>query len=138
MTHTHPTPDANTPLFILHTLVFSILVPAAIGVAAGIFASILGLLIGSLVSYCWIRFVRGGRRGDASASSAQGGDDEKTLLARKLEGQDVESARSRLMNEFSGRSDGVAGYASGQVSEDTEEEEELPVYESAPEYVEKA
>ncbi len=40
------------------------IIPALLGVIGGLMASAIGMLVGQLISYLWIRFHRGGHRGD--------------------------------------------------------------------------
>lgn len=54
---------------VLHWIVFTIIIPIFIGVAAGVLASAVGMVVGTGVAWCWIRFVRGGKRGQASKGS---------------------------------------------------------------------
>lgn len=62
----------------------AVLIPTMAGVAVGMTVSLLGLLVGRLIGFLWIKFYRGGRRGYASValdeSTADRADAEKEIL----------------------------------------------------------
>lgn len=76
------------------------------GVAVGMIVSLVGLFIGRLISFLWIHFYRGGRRGYQSVSL----DDEEEIA----EEDDMEKKSYVVL----------------------EQSEPLPVYEEAPAYEE--
>lgn len=86
--------------------VVAVLVPTMAGVAVGMIVSLVGLFIGRLISFLWIHFYRGGRRGYQSVSL----DDEEDLVE-----EDDMDKKSYVVLEQS---------------------EPLPVYEEAPAYEE--
>ncbi|KAJ9604785.1 hypothetical protein H2200_010900 [Cladophialophora chaetospira] len=51
----------------LHQTLRFFVIPALLGVIGGLMASAVGMLVGHCISYLWIRFHRGGVRGNASA-----------------------------------------------------------------------
>ncbi|KAI9672767.1 MAG: hypothetical protein M1831_000202 [Alyxoria varia] len=52
---------------IMRKVFFGFVVPVAIGVVAGVAASVLGMAVGTALAMLWFRFVRKGRRGNAGA-----------------------------------------------------------------------
>jgi len=86
--------------------VHMIVIPTLIGVACGMFASVVGMIVGHLVSYMWIRFVRGGRPGYQSVS----------------------------LDDTAAVEEAAAANDEKIVYEVAAEEEPLPVYEDAPAY----
>ncbi|PIA94610.1 hypothetical protein CB0940_07981 [Cercospora beticola] len=87
--------------------VVAVLVPTMAGLAVGMIVSLVGLFIGRLISFLWIHFYRGGRRGYQSVSL----DDEEEIV----EEEDDMEKKSYVVLEQS---------------------EPLPVYEEAPAYEE--
>lgn len=74
----------------MRSFVSGFVIPVMIGVAAGMTASILGMLVGSCIAWLWIKFVRGGRRGTASVSAEESAvgldsDEKKRLMADEEE-----------------------------------------------------
>lgn len=65
----------------------AVLIPTMAGVAVGMTVSLLGLLVGRLIGFLWIRLYRGGRRGYASValdeSSADKADVEKEVMVEE-------------------------------------------------------
>ncbi|EXJ60947.1 hypothetical protein A1O7_05100 [Cladophialophora yegresii CBS 114405] len=51
----------------LHQTLRFFVIPAILGVIGGLMASAIGMLVGQCISYLWIRFHRGGVRGNATA-----------------------------------------------------------------------
>lgn len=92
-------------------ILVAFLIPVLVGVAAGMTASLLGMMVGTAIAWLWIRFVRGGKRGNASAGRT-GGVEEEWIESAGLLGE-----KGEVMEE------GV--------------EEVLPVYVEAPAYVER-
>ncbi|KAF2171797.1 hypothetical protein M409DRAFT_63374 [Zasmidium cellare ATCC 36951] len=62
----------------------AVLIPTMAGIAVGMTVSLLGLMVGRLIGFLWIKFYRGGRRGYASValdeSSADKADTEKEVM----------------------------------------------------------
>lgn len=52
---------------VIRGFVLGFMVPVLIGVIAGMTASLLGMLVGTVIAWLWVKFVRGGKRGNASA-----------------------------------------------------------------------
>ncbi|OAL37901.1 hypothetical protein AYO20_02734 [Fonsecaea nubica] len=50
----------------LHQTLRFFVIPALLGVIGGLMASAIGMLVGQMISYLWIRFHRNGQRGQAS------------------------------------------------------------------------
>jgi len=50
----------------LHQTLRFFVIPALLGVIGGLMASAVGMLVGQLICFLWVRFHRNGRRGDAS------------------------------------------------------------------------
>ncbi|KAK5134164.1 hypothetical protein LTR08_006824 [Meristemomyces frigidus] len=57
----------------------AVLIPVMAGIAVGMSVSLLGLVVGRLISLLWIRFARGGRRGSASMVALEEGEDDGML-----------------------------------------------------------
>lgn len=62
--HHHSSGIIHAVASALRTFVVAFVIPVCIGVLAGMAASVLGMAVGSLIAFVWVRFVRGGRRGD--------------------------------------------------------------------------
>lgn len=85
-------------LHFMRQFIASFVIPVMIGVAAGMLASVLGLFVGSCVAWLWVKFVRGGRRGNASAQLVSAeetgaevyGGEKKHLIAEEEEVVDDE------------------------------------------------
>lgn len=62
----------------------AVLIPTLAGVAVGMTVSLLGLMVGRLIGFLWIKYYRGGRRGYASValdeSTADKADAEKEVM----------------------------------------------------------
>ena len=48
-----------------------VLTPIFFGITMGMAVSLLGMLVGRLISFLWIKFVRGGQRGYASVQMSE-------------------------------------------------------------------
>jgi hypothetical protein len=48
--------------------VVAILIPVMAGIFVGLTVSMVGLLVGKMIGFLWIKFVRGGKRGYASVA----------------------------------------------------------------------
>ena len=58
-----------------------ILIPVMAGVTMGMTVSLIGMLVGRLIAFVWIKFRRGGQRGYASVTQ----DEDETEVAEKGE-----------------------------------------------------
>ncbi|KIW45958.1 uncharacterized protein PV06_01657 [Exophiala oligosperma] len=56
---------------ILHQTIRFFVIPALLGIIGGLMASAVGMLVGQMISYLWIRFHRRGQRGNASARTVE-------------------------------------------------------------------
>lgn len=67
---------------ILHQTLRFFVIPALLGVIGGLMASAVGMLVGQIISYLWIRFHRRGQRGDANVRVVEivVSEDEKSAL----------------------------------------------------------
>lgn len=54
-------------MMVMRRVVSGFVIPVLIGVAAGMTASVLGMVVGSCLAWLWIKIIRGGRKGNASA-----------------------------------------------------------------------
>ncbi|TKA80904.1 hypothetical protein B0A55_01683 [Friedmanniomyces simplex] len=96
----------------LHTFakgMVAVLIPVMAGITVGMTVSLLGLVFGRLISFLWIKLVRGGRRGYASVAL------EEAVVADEEEEEEEEEEEGKMM---------VA------------EMEAPPLYENAPAYEE--
>ena len=55
----------------------AVLIPIMAGVTVGMGVSLLGLVIGRIIGFLWVRLVRGGRRGYASVAIEEAGEEER-------------------------------------------------------------
>lgn len=58
-------------VFAVQRFFLGVIVPVLIGIAAGMTASLLGMVVGSLIVFVWIKVVRRGKRGNASQSNVR-------------------------------------------------------------------
>ena len=65
---------------LLHQTLRFFVIPALLGVIGGLLASAIGMLVGHFIAYLWIRFHRGGRRGNAHVVEIVVEEDEKDVL----------------------------------------------------------
>lgn len=49
------------------------MIPVMAGITMGMFVSLIGMLVGRLISFLWIKFGRGGQRGYASVAQSEEG-----------------------------------------------------------------
>ena len=86
----------------LRRVVFGFVIPVMIGVAAGMTASLVGMVFGTLIAYLWIKFVRKGKKGNAGGrvrlqedaqaeTDAEDVPEEKRGLMSDVEQADVEA-----------------------------------------------
>ena len=80
----------------LHRFFFGFVVPVLIGIAAGMTASLLGMVVGTALAMLWFVVVRGGRRGGASARCeppAESADEDEAAMEKKglMAEEEVES-----------------------------------------------
>lgn len=61
-------------------LFFGFIVPIMIGVAAGMTASLLGMFVGTLIAWTWIKLVRGGRRGYEAVEQVEADNDDAEVV----------------------------------------------------------
>jgi hypothetical protein len=64
----------------------AVLIPTLAGIAVGMTVSLLGLLVGRLISFLWIKLYRGGRRGYASVAlddTVDESENEKEVISKK-------------------------------------------------------
>ncbi|KAI9726942.1 MAG: hypothetical protein M1828_000290 [Chrysothrix sp. TS-e1954] len=93
----------------LRRIMFGFVIPVMIGVAAGMTASLVGMVFGTAIAWLWIRFVRKGKKGNASGR--------------------VRLEEAAIVKEDH---DGVAEEKTGLMSDVEQSDEEAP-----PQYVEK-
>lgn len=70
----------------LHRFFFGFVVPVLIGIAAGMTASLLGMVVGTVLAMLWFMVVRRGRRGNASARAeppAEWADEDEAAMEKK-------------------------------------------------------
>lgn len=65
---------------LLHQTLRFFVIPALLGVIGGLMASAIGMLVGQFVAFLWIRYHRGGRRGNVRAVEVVIEEDEKDAL----------------------------------------------------------
>lgn len=78
----------------LQSILF-VLVPIFLGITMGLLVSVVGMLVGRLIAFVWLRFVRGGRRGYASVRL-----NEEEAEAEDAEKDDVESVVSEPLPKY--------------------------------------
>ncbi|KAF4548286.1 Hypothetical protein D9617_29g006620 [Elsinoe fawcettii] len=70
--------------------VLFVLVPIFLGITMGMLVSLIGMIVGRLIAFVWMRFVRGGRRGYASVrlneeeAEAEEKDDAESVMSEPL------------------------------------------------------
>ncbi|KAK5056656.1 hypothetical protein LTR84_012188 [Exophiala bonariae] len=78
--HYHHNHNAHRFGRLLHQVLRFFVIPALLGVIGGLMASAIGMLVGQFLVFLWIRFHRGGRRGNVRAVEIVIEDDEKDAL----------------------------------------------------------
>ena len=73
-------PRAHRLGHILHQTLRFFVIPALLGVIGGLMASAVGMLVGQLISYLWIRYHRNGQRGPVRVIELVVEEDEKDAL----------------------------------------------------------
>lgn len=69
---------------VMHNVFFGFFVPVLIGIAAGMTASLLGMVVGTCIAMLWFKIRRGGRRGNASGRTTEGAKGEVALGEEKM------------------------------------------------------
>jgi len=69
--HSHHRHHGHHGMHVVLHRILNILVPIAIGMTIGFVATAIGMFIGRLISFLWIKFVRGGQRGYASVAQEE-------------------------------------------------------------------
>lgn len=88
MIHSHEHPHhyhgIHRAVHAVHHVFFGFVIPVLIGVAAGMTASLLGMVVGTGIAMLWFKIRRGGRRGNASNATVEGAKSEVALGDEKI------------------------------------------------------
>ena len=61
-------------------VIVAFVIPVLVGVAAGMTASLLGMMVGTAIAWLWIKFMRGGRKVRASLDRVAAVDKEEVFI----------------------------------------------------------
>jgi hypothetical protein len=80
----------------LHQTLRFFVIPALLGVIGGLLASAVGMMVGQLISYVWLRFHRGGVRGHATGRDL--GVVEEVVIVHEMDGEEPNEKDGLLLD----------------------------------------